>query len=347
MIGLTTAVHLAERGMLPDGLCRQGIRRLIALRIREEETQTAEEERTKLERLLAQLRSSPVAIHPEKANEQHYELPPDFFESVLGKHLKYSACYWPEGTKSLDQAEEAALELTTQRAELEDGQKILELGCGWGSLTLWMAQRFPSSRILAMSNSTLQRDFILSRAAAKGIANLEVITADINEFQLDQTFDRIVTVEMLEHVRNYQQLFARMTRWLAPKGKAFIHIFSHARFAYPFETEGPTNWMGRYFFTGGLMPSDDLLLHFQEQVKLEERWRLNGTHYARTAQAWLQNMDQNKEKILPILSKVYGSEATKRWWVRWRLFFMACEELFGYSEGKEWGVSHYRFVPTG
>jgi len=344
VLGLSKAIQLAERGLIPDWFCRKGIRSLIALRIKQERSDSDEENRRKAAELLARLRTSSVAVHPDKANEQHYELPSEFFQKILGVNLKYSCCHWSKENLSLDEAEESALELTSQRAELRDGNNILELGCGWGSLSLFMAQKFPSSRILSMSNSALQREFIVSQAAARNLHNLEVVTADINAFDTDREFDRIVSVEMLEHVRNYQRLFSRMARWLKPDGKLFVHIFSHQHFAYTFETEGAANWMGRYFFTGGIMPSHDLLLHFQENLKLEERWRWNGSHYSRTARAWLENMDRQKEAILPIIRRVYGEEETTRWWVRWRLFFMSCEELFGYNKGEEWGVSHYRFV---
>lgn len=344
MIGLETAIRLAEKGLVPDLICRQGIRKLIRMRLREEDCGSDDQRQEKTNSLVDRLKSSSVAIHPDKANEQHYELPPGFFQRILGSQLKYSACHWPQGVSSLDEAEESALSITAQRAELEDGHTILELGCGWGSLSLWLARKFPSSQILSMSNSSLQRDFIRSRAAEGGLENLEVITSDINEFQVDRRFDRVVSIEMFEHVRNYEALFARIANWLKPEGKLFVHIFSHKRFAYPFETEGPANWMGRYFFTGGLMPSHDLLLHFQRELLLEKQWRWNGQHYANTAHAWIRRMYRHKQHILPILSDVYGKEEVTRWWVRWKLFFMACEELFGYNNGEEWGVSHYRFI---
>ena len=344
MPGLMSAIKLAESGLVPDWICRRGIRNLIAKRLKEEDRGSASANDARLESFVSSLKESPLALQPERPNEQHYELPPEFFRQVLGSRLKYSCCYWPEGIESLDQAEESALSLTCSRAELEDGQDILELGCGWGSLSLWMAQQYPSSRILAMSNSTLQRDFIQREAARQDLQNLEVITRDINEFQPTRTFDRVVSVEMFEHARNYQQLLARIASWLRDNGKLFVHVFSHRQFAYPFETEGADNWMGRFFFTGGVMPSDDLLPRFQDDLKLEKQWRLSGSHYARTARSWLDKLDQNEEQVLAVLAQPYGEKNATTWLARWRLFFMSCEELFGYRQGNEWGVSHYRFV---
>ena len=344
MPGLVNAIKLAESGLVPDWMCRRGIRNLIGRRLKEEDRGSDSDNAAKLTSFVEALKESPLALQPEKPNEQHYELPPEFFKLVLGSHLKYSCCYWPEGTGSLDQAEEAALRITCQRSQLEDGQEILELGCGWGSLSLWMADQYPASRILAMSNSHLQKEFIEGEAARRGLSNLEVITSDINQFQTTQTFDRVVSVEMFEHARNYQLLLARIASWLRPNGKLFVHVFSHRQFAYPFETEGADNWMGRFFFTGGVMPSDDLLPRFQDDLKLEEQWRLNGSHYARTARSWLDKLDQNEELVLAVLAQAYGEENAKTWLARWRLFFMSCEELFAYRQGKEWGVSHYRFV---
>ena len=336
---------LAERGLLPDAAVRLGIRRLCAQRLREEGAGGLRAQAIRHAQRIAMLRASPVAIHTEAANAQHYELPPAFFEHCLGPRLKYSSCYYPRGDESLDDAEVAMLQLYAARAELADGQDILELGCGWGSLTLWMAERFPSARITAVSNSRPQRQHIEAQCRLRGLSNVRVLTDDANRLELDAAaFDRCVSVEMFEHMRNYDTLLERVARWLRPGGKLFVHVFCHRTLLYPFETAGEDDWMGRHFFTGGLMPAADTLLWFQRDLRIEERWLLDGRHYQRTANQWLQRQDESRDAVLSVLAEAYGAGLAPLWAQRWRMFWMACAEMFGYADGQEWGVAHYRFT---
>jgi cyclopropane-fatty-acyl-phospholipid synthase len=337
-------IDLCERGLIPDPLTRLGIRRLCAQRLRDERAGTVEGAWTLFRERLAMLRESPVAIETQAANEQHYEVPPPFFRLCLGKRLKYSSCYYPTGSETLDQAEEHMLRLYNERAELRDGMDILELGCGWGSFTLWMAEHFPNARITGVSNSRPQREYIEGQCRERGLNNVRIITQDVNHLALDQRFDRVVSIEMFEHMRNYDTLLARIASWLEPGGKLFVHIFCHRELMYPFEVKDGTDWMSRYFFTGGLMPAFDTLLHFQRDLTLEEQWRVNGTHYERTSNHWLANQDRNAAEVLKVLESAYGAAEAKLWHQRWRMFWMACAELFGYRDGNEWGVGHYRFV---
>ncbi len=337
-------IDLCERGLIPDSLTRYGIRRLCAQRLVDERAGRLEAQYALFRQRLTELRDSPIAIHTDAANEQHYELPPEFFTLCLGKRRKYSSCYYPTGRETLDQAEEAMLALYGERAELADGMDILELGCGWGSLTLWMAEKFPNARILGVSNSKPQREYILAQAKARGLNNVEIQTCDVNRLELERRFDRCVSIEMFEHMRNYDTLLGKVASWLKPGGKLFVHIFCHRELMYPFETDGDDNWMGRYFFTGGLMPAADTLLYFQKDLRIEEQWRVNGTHYEKTSNHWLENQDRNKAAVMKVLTEAYGPEAAPLWNQRWRMFWMACAELFGYREGNEWLVGHYRFV---
>jgi cyclopropane-fatty-acyl-phospholipid synthase len=335
---------LAERGLLPDALLRLGIRRMCADRLREERAGGLSAQGERQAQLIELLRHSPVAIETAAANAQHYELPPAFFEHCLGPRLKYSCCHYPRGDETLAEAEEAMLALYGERAELTDGQRILELGCGWGSLTLWMAARYPNARITAVSNSHGQRHHIEAQCRRRGLANVRVLTRDVNALELAAgQFDRCVSIEMFEHVRNYQLLMQRIAGWLAPGGKLFVHIFAHRTLAYPFEVAGADNWMGRHFFTGGLMPAADTLLHFQQALALEQRWLLDGTHYQKTANHWLQRQDRQRNAVMAVLRQAYGEQAPL-WFQRWRMFWMACAELFGYADGQAWLVAHYRFV---
>jgi cyclopropane-fatty-acyl-phospholipid synthase len=337
-------IELVERGLLPDALTRYGIRRLCAKRLVDEGLDDPAHAGARFQHLLEELQSSPVAIETAAANQQHYEVPTRFFQLCLGRRLKYSSCYYPTGAETLDQAEEAMLDLYGERGELEDGQDILELGCGWGSLTLWMAERYPQSRITAVSNSATQRAHIEASCAARGWSHVRVITRDVNQLELPaQSFDRCVSIEMFEHMRNYGTLLGNIAGWLRPGGKLFVHIFCHRSLMYPFETEGEDNWMGRHFFTGGLMPSADTLLHFQGALDIEQRWLLPGHHYEKTSNHWLANQDANRKEVMTVLEQAYGKAEAARWNQRWRIFWMSCAELFGYQDGTQWLVAHYRF----
>jgi cyclopropane-fatty-acyl-phospholipid synthase len=334
-------IDLAERGVVGDRLLRRAMRSLMAARLRSEALDRGEAQYQRFQQRLAQLRQGPVALHTAAANEQHYEVPAAFFEQVLGAHLKYSCCMWPPGVEELDEAEAAMLRLTCERAGLADGQQILELGCGWGSVSLWMAEHYPGSQITAVSNSASQREHIESQARNRGLANLHVITADMNDFATEARFDRVVSVEMFEHMRNYRELLRRIHGWLAPGGQLFVHIFCHREYLYPFETEGEYDWMARYFFTGGVMPAEAMLAYFQEDLVLLSQWRVDGRHYERTSNAWLARLDANRASLLELFAGVYGQAEAARWLQRWRMFFLAVAELFGYDNGREWFVGHY------
>jgi cyclopropane-fatty-acyl-phospholipid synthase len=338
------ALELAERRMLPDAAVRFGIRRLIEQRLHDQQADDVERTREALHSFLDEMRASPIAVATEAANEQHYELPPQFFKTVLGPELKYSSCLWPDGVDDLGQAEQTMLEVTCQRAGIEDGMDVLDLGCGWGSLSLWIARRFPRCSVLAVSNSRPQAEFIESRCAADGLSSVEVLTGDMNAFTTDRRFDRIVSVEMFEHMRNWQRLFERVASWLRPDGAFLLHVFCHRELAYRYENRSVGDWMARHFFTGGIMPSDDLPYHFPKHLRVVRHWRINGVHYSRTLEAWLDRMDGHRGRLMPLFRSVYGDDA-ERWFARWRMFFMACSELFRYHQGREWWVSHYLLRP--
>lgn len=291
------------------------------------------------------MRQAPIALVPEKANEQHYEVPARFYELVLGERRKYSCAYYPSPSTTLDEAEQAMLELTAGRAGLGEGQTILELGCGWGSLTLFMAERYPSAQILGVSNSHSQRESILAAARRRGLDNVEIETADMNEFDTERRFDRVISIEMFEHMRNWERLLGRIHGWLQPEGRVFLHFFAHRRYAYPYVDQGSSDWMSRHFFSGGMMPSHDLLERLTIPFELAEQWKVNGRHYQQTSEDWLVRHQDHRREVLDLFGDCYGPEHAERWFQRWRVFFIACAELFGHAGGDEWFVSHNLLRP--
>jgi cyclopropane-fatty-acyl-phospholipid synthase len=341
---MQTSIELAERGMVPDLLVRAGIRRLLRRRLAEEAARASVGDA--VGEWARSLADAPIALATGDANAQHYEVPAAFFAAVLGPQMKYSSCHW-DGAADLAAAEEEMFVVTASRARLADGQRVLELGCGWGSLTLWMARRFPRSRIVAVSNSRTQREFILGRARREGLGNVSVVTADMNDFAADGRFDRVVSVEMFEHMRNWTRLLTRIRDWLTPDGRLFLHFFAHRRFAYAFGTDRGDDWMGRHFFTGGMMPSADLLARLEIPFDVARSWDVNGAHYARTAEAWLANLDARADEVTALFARDVGPDAARRTVQRWRIFFLSCAELFGFRGGDEWIVVHALLAPRG
>jgi cyclopropane-fatty-acyl-phospholipid synthase len=341
MITGSLLIDQAEKGRIPDGLIRAGVRTIVGSRLRSERNAPPERRSD----FWAEAWDGPIALVPDLANEQHYEVPAGFFEIVLGPHLKYSCALWDESVSDLGDAEEQMLRLYSARAGLEDGQSILDLGCGWGSFSLWAAAEYPNSNITAVSNSKPQRLHIEELARDRGIDNLEVITADINDFDPGRAFDRVISIEMLEHVRNHRALFERFSDWVEPDGAVFVHVFAHSDYSYPYETGGAADWMARTFFTGGVMPSTTLLPEAAHPFfSLEAQWWVEGTHYERTCNAWLQRLDETIDEIQAVLGPVYGDDVDL-WIQRWRIFFISCAEMFAYDGGREWGVVHHLFRP--
>ncbi len=334
---MSLAVDLAERRLLPDGVVRFGMRRLMGQRLRDVRLADAET-------FAETMRSAPVAVATDDANRQHYELPAEFFATVLGPYLKYSSCLWDERTDGLADAETRMLELTCRRAGIEDGMEVLDMGCGWGSLSLWIARHYPACRVLAVSNSRIQAAFIRERCAERGLDRVEVETADMNDFSTDRRFDRVVSVEMFEHMRSWPRLFERIAGWMRPDGAFLQHVFCHERVPYFYEDRGAGDWMARHFFTGGIMPSLDLPRRFPDHLEVVEQWRISGLHYSRTLEAWLDAMDANRASLMPVFTATYGDDAL-RWFARWRMFFMACSELFRFNGGDEWFVAHTLMRP--
>lgn len=341
-----TGIAWAERGWIPDLVLRAGIRLLVRQRLSEEAAHDPELSAEREHSFFQKMSAAPIALVPEKANEQHYEVPAEFFQLVLGPNRKYSCCYWDERSTDLAKAEENALRITCERAGLRDGMRVLDLGCGWGSLSLWIARHYPRCEVRAVTNSQRQAEFLSRELAQNGIGNVQVYRADMNDFNAGEKFDRIVSVEMFEHMRNWPLLFQRIHSWLFPDGQLFLHIFTHRSVAYEYVPRSVADWMSRYFFTGGMMPSDCLpILCSQEHWRLVRRWRWGGHQYERTCRAWLRRMDDHRSQILPILAATYGTSHAAVWWHRWRIFFLACAEMFGFRGGREYGVGHYLFSP--
>jgi len=340
---IRTAIHGLQDAPAPDPIVRAAVASLVAgAERRLEATPTTEAD------FVAAMQGRPVAEYAKAANEQHYQLPVAFFEAVLGPRLKYSSCLYPSGSETLVEAEVLALEATCVHADLKDGQSILELGCGWGSLSLWMAEHYPTARIVAVSNSASQRHHIEARATEPGLNNLKVITADMNDFATDESgFDRIVSVEMFEHMANWTTLLTRARHWLAPDGRLFLHVFTHRDTPYRFDVGDRTDFIAQYFFTGGLMPSQALARAFPDLFEVEAEWRWSGEHYRCTADRWLANMDGHSVAVRQAMAAAYGPAEARRWTRRWRRFFMATAGLFGHAGGTVWGVGHYRLKPAG
>lgn len=339
---LAFAINTAERAPLTDGMTLAGIDFLCSRTKRRLATTSEDVERAFVETM----GRFPVAIHTDEANRQHYEVPAEFFGLVLGSRRKYSCCLYPSADTTLAEAEAYALAETIKHADIEDGMSILELGCGWGSLSLYLAHRFPKSRVTSVSNSASQREHILTIAAKRGLTNLTVITADMNDFETGERYNRVISVEMFEHMSNWRALLERVRDWMKPDGKLFLHVFTHKDRSYRFDHDDPADWIAHHFFTGGIMPAHDLPHRFADLFAVEREWRWSGVHYRRTALHWLANFDREIDRIQPIFAQVYGKDAAL-WQRRWRLFFLATAGLFGHDNGDVWGIGHYLLRPAG
>ena len=343
---ISSFISLSERGYIPDFLIRFGIRALLKQRLIQNNKARKSNHSDPLDKFVKMMDQSPIALNTQDANEQHYEVPSDFFKLSLGPQLKYSCCLYEQGS-DLSKAETDALDVTTERAELSDHMNILELGCGWGSLTLFMARKYSNSIITAVSNSSTQKIWIDNRASELGLKNINVITSDMRDFSIDTQFDRIISIEMFEHMRNYRQLYRRIATWLKPNGKFFKHIFTHRDFPYLYEIKSDADWMSKYLFTGGMMPSENLPDQFQEDLLLEKKWHWNGQNYYHTCNDWLRLMDTNEKQIKILFNQSYGEKNSTIWFNRWRIFYMSCAELFAYNSGEEWFITHYLFSKNG
>lgn len=339
-------ISLMELGYIPDSLIRAGIRYLLKKRL---DDLYKHENKPYVDDYIEKLKKSPLAVLTDKANEQHYEVPTEYYDLCLGIHKKYSSCFWDYTTTSLNQAEQKALDISIERADIRDGMRVLELGCGWGSLSLELAKRFPNSQIIAVSNSRTQKQYIEQRARERNLNNLQILTlnlGDDSQYELiSGHFDRAMSIEMMEHLRNYELFFKKIKNLLTPDGQFFVHIFTHKTHPYFFETEGDDNWMGQYFFSGGQMPSRNLFDAFDNDLQVVQKWDWNGQHYQKTLESWLELMDKNTDQVMMLFKQCYGPAEAIKWFNRWRVFYMACSELFGYDQGETWAVTHYLLKP--
>ncbi|KAH7523850.1 (S)-coclaurine N-methyltransferase [Ziziphus jujuba] len=337
------ALSSLERNLLPDAVIRRLTRLLLAARLRSGYKPSSDLQFSQLLRFVHSLKELPIAVETDQPKAQHYELPTSFFKLVLGKNLKYSCCYFEEKSSTLEDAEKAMMELYCERAQIKDGQTILDIGCGWGSLSLYIAQKYRNCRVTGVCNSTTQKAFIDEQCRDLKLQNVEIIVADISTFEMEATYDRLISIEMFEHMKNYKDLLKKISGWMKQDSLLFVHHFCHKAFAYHFEDVSEEDWITRYFFTGGTMPSANLLLYFQDDVSVVNHWLVNGKHYAQTSEEWLKRMDQSLSSIKPIMESTYGKDSAVKWTVYWRTFFIAVAELFGYNNGEEWMVAHFLF----
>ncbi|GAO19919.1 hypothetical protein UVI_02030340 [Ustilaginoidea virens] len=331
---------ILDGGYLPHAIIRFGIRQQLRHRLTTIASKSASVAYDTKMSFIERLRTRPMAIETDAANKQHYEVGTGVFAACLGPRMKYSCCLYPQGDETLAQAETAMLRSYIDKADLKDGMSILDLGCGWGSGALYFAEMLPGSEITAFSNSRTQKRHIETEAARRNLSNIKVITGDVVDYEFEsEMYDRIVSIELFEHMKNYELLMAKVSRALRPQGKLFVHIFAHLTTPYDYED----GWMTTHFFTGGTMPSADLLLYFQKDLRIKKQWWVNGLHYSKTCEDWLSSMTANKARMWPHLIETYGEKDAATWYYRWHIFYMACSELFAYNGGDTWGVSHYLF----
>ncbi|KAL6212260.1 hypothetical protein ACLB2K_017481 [Fragaria x ananassa] len=337
------ALASLERNLLPDAVIRRFTRLLLASRLRSGYQPSSELQLSQLLQFVKCLKDMPIAIKTDDAKAQHYEVPTSFFKMVLGNNFKYSCCYFTDKSSSLEDAEKAMLEMYCERSQIKDGDSVLDVGCGWGSLSLYIAEKYKNCKVTGICNSTTQKAFIEELCRNRQLENVEIIVADISTFEMEASYDRIFSIEMFEHMKNYKDLLKKISGWMKQDGLLFVHHFCHKAFAYHFEDKSDDDWITRYFFSGGTMPSANLLLYFQDDVSVVDHWLVNGKHYAQTSEEWLKRMDHNSAAIKPIMESTYGKDSAVKWTVYWRSFFIAVAELFGYNNGEEWMVALFLF----